>query len=779
LYELFDGKKLTINGKSKKPGSSHLSFVILLSFVLLILLAGLGWLGLSHIEKETKSSVLRQLTDRLPQSIKMIKIWKRDIAVEVSTIASDKKFQSNIQALIKKVNDVQGEASSIAGSEELKMIHEYLEPLSKSLSFNGFSILNEEGLEIGSPLDEVVGTRWLVSISEGKRLFDLVRLGNTIISLPFKSEFALLDQGGVLRENKPIILVGSPIYDFQGKFAAVLAFYLSPEAVFTEIFGISQFGNSGETYAFDASGNRLTNGRFDESLRRLGVLEPSASSSLNVEIRDPGGNLLEGFKPSVKRDKWPFTRMIKSALQQQSGFDIEGYRDYRGVKVIGAWSWLSEFRFGVASEIDYEEAYSLLFEVKKSFYGVFGFLVFAACGVIWLTWRQRQINSTLVETTEMAEKASLAKSEFLSRMSHELRTPMNAILGFAQLLQMGREYGKFQEVKNKVDPILNAGNHLLELIDEVLELSTIEEGKLRVSIEPVEIIELKNDVLDLVKPMAEKESVVLIDQCPVERHIFVMADRLRLRQIMINLISNAIKYNRVGGSVALAYKIENHNLVFRVEDSGPGIKEENKNIIFKPFERLGAEVSEVEGTGIGLSISKKLIELMNGTIGLTSEIGKGSCFYFSLPVTDAPSVLKEKIDNNSKSIETSENDITVLYIEDNPANLELVEQILGGKENVRLISALDGGLGIEMAREQSPNLILLDINLPGMDGISVFKKLRSIENTSNIPVIAVSADAMESDKKLAMDLGFYSYITKPIDIPGLLKSIDDALLKAN
>ncbi len=756
-----------------------MSFVILLSFVILIVLAGLGWLGLSHIEKETQSSVLSQLADRLPQSIKMIKIWKRSIAMDVSTIASDKKFQNKIQALIKKVNEVQGEASSIVGSAELKVIHEHLEPLSKSLSFNGFSILNDEGLEIGSPLDGVVGTRWLVSISEGERLFDLVRLGNTVISLPFKNELALLDQDGVLRENKPILLVGSPIYDSQGKFAAVLAFFLSPEAVFTEIFGISQFGKSGETYAFDVSGNRLTKGRFDESLRQLGILEPSATSSLNVEIRDPGGNLLEGFQPSHKPDKWPFTRMVKSALQQQSGFDIEGYRSYRGVKVIGVWSWLSEFRFGVASEIDYEEAYSLLFEVKKSFYGVFGFLVFAACGVIWLTWRQGQINSSLVEATEMAEKASLAKTEFLSRMSHELRTPMNAILGFAQLLQMGPVYGKFQEVKNMVDPILKAGNHLLELIDEVLELSTIEEGKLRASIEPVEIFELKNDVLDLVKPMAEKESVVLIDQCPVERRIFVMADRLKLKQVLVNLITNAIKYNRVGGSVTLAYKIESHKLIFLVEDSGPGIKEENKNIIFKPFERLGGEDSGIEGTGIGLSISKKLIELMNGAIGLTSEIGKGSCFYFSLPVTDEPSVLKEKIDRNSSSLETSQNVMTVLYIEDNPANLELVEQILRGKENIRLISAIDGGLGIEMAREQSPNLILLDINLPDLSGISVFKKLRSIENTSNIPVIAVSADAMESDKKMAMGLGFCSYITKPIDVPDFLKSIDDALSKAN
>ena len=403
----------------------------------------------------------------------------------------------------------------------------------------------------------------------------------------------------------------------------------------------------------------------------------------------------------------------------------------------------------------------------------------AACGVIGLAWRQGQINLALVETTEMARKANLAKSEFLSRMSHELRTPLNAILGFSQLLQMGSEYKQSSDVQSKVDPILKAGNHLLELVDEVLELSKIEEGKLKVSIEPVETFEIKNEVLDLVKPMAEQESVVLIDQCPIENSLFVMADRLRLKQILVNLITNAIKYNKAGGSVTLTQKIENQNLIFRVEDNGPGIKEEDKTLIFKPFERLGAEGSGVEGTGIGLSIAKNLIELMNGSIGFTSEVGKGSCFYFALPLTDKPSNFEEKTDQKPGNFDTSKNIKTVLYIEDNPINLELVEQVLGGEEHIRLIAASNGGLGIQAAREQSPNLILLDINLPDTDGISVFKKLKSFDNTSHIPVIALSADAMESDKKLAMDLGFYSYIAKPIDISNFRRSIDDALSKTS
>jgi signal transduction histidine kinase/ActR/RegA family two-component response regulator len=761
------------NGVSLKTNSSHLSYVILLSFIILIVLAGLGWFGLSHIEKEIQSNVLSQLTDRLPHSIKMIKIWKRGVKMDVSTIASDKNLQSKIHALIKHAQEVQGDASGIVRSEELKAIRQYLEPIQTNNSFTGFSILNEEGFEIGSLGDEGIGAQRLVNAPEGERLLKFASLGNTFITLPFKSEFSRPGKKGAL------MLVGSPIYQSTGKFVAVLIFYLQPEAVFTEIFGISRSGKSGETYAFDYKGRLLTKSRFEADLRQVGNLEPSASSILNITIKDPGGNLLEGHQPLLAPDEQPFTRMAQSALKKESGFDIEGYRDYRGVRVVGVWSWLSEFRFGVASEIEYEEAYSLLYEIKKSFYGVFGFLVLAACGVIGLAWRQGQINLALVETTEMARKANLAKSEFLSRMSHELRTPLNAILGFSQLLQMGSEYKQSSDVQSKVDPILKAGNHLLELVDEVLELSKIEEGKLKVSIEPVETFEIKNEVLDLVKPMAEQESVVLIDQCPIENSLFVMADRLRLKQILVNLITNAIKYNKAGGSVTLTQKIENQNLIFRVEDNGPGIKEEDKTLIFKPFERLGAEGSGVEGTGIGLSIAKNLIELMNGSIGFTSEVGKGSCFYFALPLTDKPSNFEEKTDQKPGNFDTSKNIKTVLYIEDNPINLELVEQVLGGEEHIRLIAASNGGLGIQAAREQSPNLILLDINLPDTDGISVFKKLKSFDNTSHIPVIALSADAMESDKKLAMDLGFYSYIAKPIDISNFRRSIDDALSKTS
>ena len=320
--------------------------------------------------------------------------------MDVKSIASNRALQNYIFALIKKVN--QGEIPSHVDSTELKVIREYLEPLLKNFSYIGFSIFNSEGLGVGSSFDEAIGSRWLVSTLEGERFFRSVSLGNTAITLPFKANIELPDREGVIRKNSPTILIGSPINYSTGKFSAAIVFHLRPEEVFTDIFAISNFNKSGETYAFDKTGRMLTASRFDDDLRRLGLLGSSTASLLNLVVKDPGGNLLEGFKPRLKTDQQPFTRMIKSAHQGESGSDIEGYRDYRGVKVVGAWSWFSEFRFGVTSEIDYEEAYKTYFEIRQSFFNIFGFLVFAVYGNIWLIWKKSETQNELAEQESVA-----------------------------------------------------------------------------------------------------------------------------------------------------------------------------------------------------------------------------------------------------------------------------------------------------------------------------------------------------------------------------------------
>ncbi len=381
---------------------------------------------------------------------------------------------------------------------------------------------------------------------------------------------------------------------------------------------------------------------------------------------------------------------------------------------------------------------------------------------------------------EEAEQHNQAKSEFLSRMSHELRTPMNAILGFAQLMEESTKDPLPTAHRKRTKQILKAGSHLLELINEVLDLASIESGKITVSLEPVCISNLAEEVLSVIRPLAQGFNIKLVDQITSNKRFYVLADKTRLKQVLLNLISNGIKYNRQEGSVFLSAEIEHDSrLRINIMDTGMGIPEEKFNQLFAPFNRLGAENSEVEGTGIGMTISKKLIELMDGSIGVESTLGKGSTFYISLPVCQ----LQQGESETEKFFTTDENkesagDIrpfTLLYIEDNPANLKLVEDILGDYTEIKLISSPDAELGLDMALYHKPDLILMDINLPGMNGIEAMKRLKNFEETHDTPVIAMSANAMRKDIDRTLAEGFKTYITKPIDIGKFRKTIEEEL----
>jgi signal transduction histidine kinase len=389
----------------------------------------------------------------------------------------------------------------------------------------------------------------------------------------------------------------------------------------------------------------------------------------------------------------------------------------------------------------------------------------------------KDAHEKLIEAKDIAEKASQAKSEFLSRMSHELRTPMNAIMGFTQLLQMDSENPLVEYQRIDLDHISSAGEHLLALINEVLDLAKIESGNLELSIKTVDIIPIVDNVISISKPLADENRVSLEYQRIPSGSFFVEIDPLRFKQIIINLVSNAIKYNNPNGSVIISYeKQENGNIRIGIRDTGHGIGDDKKSKLFMPFERLDMDADCIQGTGVGLAISKKLIELMNGTIDFDSVLGEGSFFYIDIPLSKkAPSTQVEMEQDVTQPCLTGLNKKKVLYIEDIPANVELVRQIFAKTPQVELLSALNAWDGIQIARNQTPDLILMDIHLPGMDGITAFKKLQTIPETCMIPVIALTADAMDSDLKMAMGIGFHSYITKPINVPKFLSTIDDIL----
>lgn len=376
---------------------------------------------------------------------------------------------------------------------------------------------------------------------------------------------------------------------------------------------------------------------------------------------------------------------------------------------------------------------------------------------------------------QLAENASRAKSEFLSSMSHELRTPMNAILGFSQLLEYDANLTASQQ--EYVRAILKAGQHLLTLINEVLDLAKIESGQIDLALEPVAVIELIDECCALLVSLAAKRGIVL--SRVGLGHAVAYADRTRLKQVLINLISNAIKYNRDGGTVRIDVQAQGEQrLRIDVIDSGYGIPAERIGELFQPFNRVGAESSGVEGTGIGLSITRRIMEAMNGIVDVSSKVGEGSTFWIELPRAavnpldrrDAP-LTGDAVVPQAPHMEQH----TVLYIEDNPVNLKLVERILARRGNIRLLTAHTPELGLELAWERHPDLILLDINMPGMNGYQVLQALRDDDSTKHISVVAMTANAMPRDVEQGKAAGFTDYLTKPFELTAFFETIDRCL----
>jgi PAS domain S-box-containing protein len=389
---------------------------------------------------------------------------------------------------------------------------------------------------------------------------------------------------------------------------------------------------------------------------------------------------------------------------------------------------------------------------------------------------RKQVELDLNKAMAVAEKANLAKSDFLSSMSHELRTPLSAILGFAQLMESGSP-SPTPSQKRSIDQILKAGWYLLELINEILDLALIESGKLPLSLEPISLPEVVHECQAMIEPQAQKRDIRMIFP-QFELPYFVKADRTRVKQVLINLLSNAVKYNKVGGTVVVDCIARTPGRIrICVKDTGEGLTPNKVTQLFQPFNRLGKEAGIEEGTGIGLMVSKRLVELMKGEIGVESTIGVGSVFWIELNLTaePQPAAAAEPAAVAKAQVHTDQQLRTLLYVEDNPANLMLVEDLIARRPDLRLLSAADGNIGIEFARAYLPEVILMDINLPGISGIQALKILRADPATAHIPVIAISANAIPRDVKKGLEAGFFRYLTKPIKVNEFLDTLDVAL----
>ncbi len=451
-----------------------------------------------------------------------------------------------------------------------------------------------------------------------------------------------------------------------------------------------------------------------------------------------------------------------------------------GIKLVLSEKKITDYELTVCSrggkktEVSYNA--TTFYDRERTLQGVFA----AARDVTERNGLDQALQETNIELQRakiVAEKANLAKSDFLSSMSHELRSPLNAILGFAQLMN-SEEPPATTSQKSSIDQILHAGWYLLELINEILDLAVIESGKLSLSEEPVSLAEVMFDCKAMMEPQGHMRGIT-ISFPRFDTPYFVRADRTRLKQVLINLLSNAIKYNQPGGSVVVECVTSTPERTrISVRDTGAGLAPEKLTQLFQPFNRLGQESGIEEGTGIGLVMSKRLVELMGGVIGVASNVGVGSEFWFELDSAVAPQLavagVKAKVAARAKVRHTSPMR-TMLYVEDNPANMKLVEQLIARRPDMCLLSAANGNLGIELARDYQPNVILMDINLPGITGIQALKILREDAQTAHIPVLAISANAMPGDIKKGLEAGFFRYLTKPIKVDEFMEALDVAL----
>jgi signal transduction histidine kinase/ActR/RegA family two-component response regulator len=451
------------------------------------------------------------------------------------------------------------------------------------------------------------------------------------------------------------------------------------------------------------------------------------------------------------------------------GFQALAYKAARGIEDIHELTYIRKdgTRFAAIASIT---------ALRDDYGDIIGYLLIGSHNSV-----RTRVELELNDVMAVADQANRAKSDFLSSMSHELRTPLGAILGFAQLIESGSPPPTAPQ-KRSLDQILTAGWYLLDLINEILDLALIESGKLSLSIEPLSLVDVLRESQAMIEPQAQKRGI-RVTFPDMTKPFYVKADRTRVKQVLINLLSNAVKFNREGGSVVVTcIDGDGGRVHILVEDTGEGLTAEQQTQLFQPFNRLGQEGHGEKGTGIGLVVCKRLVELMGGLIRVSSTVGTGSTFCIELIQTTAPqaSVAAGLADvHPTRQIAHGAPVRTLLYVEDNPANLMLIEDLIARRPDIRLLSASDGTRGVEIARAELPAAILMDINLPGISGVEALRLLMSDPLTAHIPVIALSANASPRDIARGLESGFFRYLTKPIKVAQFMATLDLALAETD
>lgn len=755
--------------------------IIIWTIITACLLVGFGKFAHNLVEKELQIQVAESLNSNLVSNVTALNSWIQEKKRYTNALANRPEILQKVRSVLIHGQNDNGEKIQLKDREEIRWLKMNLLSEAKNFGFTGFVLFDIDGNILAANSDTPVG-----NIHFPKELLQKPLKGKTSLSKPMQSNIPIKDQNGIYRNNWPSMLASTPIYHPGGSVLGVLAFRIRPETEFSQIINIAKPGLTGQTYAVDKNGALLSETRHFK--------------------KQESGQDSQSDQTYFKTKKFS-TRMTKSIALGESGVDVSGYSDYRGIPVVGAWTWVRELDLGLATEMEYTEAFKATHILKSVMGAIFGLLVMVSGIGIIFYMRNKNSRDLLIAAKETAEQENQFKNQFLSRMSHDLRSPMNAIIGFSQLLESNPDEPLNENQEMAVEQIFKAGEHLMELVDEILDISRIESENHKLNLEHIDVVGVIADVLLKAQILADENKIELVDQTESLGVCMVMADRSAMKRVLFNLISNAILYNKQNGQVILEYQKPEKGLInLRVSDTGPGIPKDQYRAIFSPFERLGMEDSDIKGSGIGLVLVKNLLEQMGASLNISSTLGQGSCFSIQFPILESEEIVNDEEifleedspkpeatvsetqanpesspaskDNQNRQLKSMFSQVPrkkILYIEDNETNLAVVQQILKRRPNFELLSALRADPGIELARKHLPDLILMDINLPDKDGIAAFQELLTYPETRNIPVIAVSAVALESKINETLALGFHDYITKPVEMVHFLETMDKVL----
>lgn len=748
--------------------------------IALLIVIGATWLVDNTERNQAKTRLTETLIEVSKTTQASLRVWSRQQAATAQRLANLPAIQNASKVTKKHLLD-----GTLGASNPIhKVLRSEIGFTVSSLGYLGFFLIAPSGESLSSMRDANIGSINLITQNAADK-FRSAMTGESLVTAPMRSDVGIINTVGILSDETATMFSLAPIKDKDGNVTAVLALRINPYLEFSAIFAQGRTGLSGETYGFNREGILISESRFNDYLTSIGLLSPGKASTLNIKIRDPGRSLLQA--PITTSDTaWPLTLMASEATNSRNGTSLVPYRDYRGIPVVGTWLWDDVLGLGIATEIDGAEAFAVVDSntITICIFALAIAILIITLGVYQERARRRALAQelALVEAKETAENANHAKMEFLASMSHDLRTPLNAVLGFSQLLALDKSISSNPKQKEQLGYIERSGEHLLTMLNEILEFATVDIGEVTYDYCAVSIADLAEDCCAMVAKDAAAKSISVHVASDLGQLPQIWSDKTRARQILGNILSNAVKYNRPGGEVFLrAFEVDGH-LRLEIEDTGHGIAEEKLADLWKPFNRLGAEKTMVQGTGIGLAFSKALVEGLSGKIGASSTQGKGSLFWFSFPIAEeqqrpAPEVLaqetKNEVDDPTKILENKH----ILYVEDVDINQLIVKRMLKHIDGLVLVCADTGEAGLKALQEGYFDVLLIDIQLPDMDGLEWNSRRKEMGLAPDAPVIAVTADITAETRQRAEEAGLYGYIEKPVRLDTLHQILADAVKK--